>query len=96
MQTSLNCGQQLHLPFAIPICSDIVIITTMDSCSSIIAGCITFGILGNLAKQTGITDIGSVVKGGTGLAFISYPEAIAKFEYVPQVSYREEGAPCAL
>ncbi|XP_015039320.2 sodium-dependent nutrient amino acid transporter 1 isoform X2 [Drosophila pseudoobscura] len=63
---------------------DIVIITTMDSCSSIIAGCITFGILGNLAKETGITDIGSVVKGGAGLAFISYPEAIARFEYVPQ------------
>ncbi|KAH8407669.1 hypothetical protein KR222_010143 [Zaprionus bogoriensis] len=65
--------------------NDIVIITTMDSCSSIIAGCITFGILGNLAQQTGITDIGSVVKGGAGLAFISYPEAIAKFEYVPQM-----------
>ncbi|XP_033250839.1 sodium-dependent nutrient amino acid transporter 1-like isoform X2 [Drosophila miranda] len=64
---------------------DIVIITTMDSCSSIIAGCITFGILGNLAKETGITDIGSVVKGGAGLAFISYPEAIARFEYVPQM-----------
>ncbi|EDW02594.1 sodium-dependent nutrient amino acid transporter 1 isoform X1 [Drosophila grimshawi] len=65
--------------------NDIVIITTMDSCSSIIAGCITFGILGNLAKETGITDIGSVMKGGTGLAFISYPDAIAKFEYVPQM-----------
>ncbi|KAH8260943.1 hypothetical protein KR044_000903 [Drosophila immigrans] len=65
--------------------NDIVIITTMDTCSSIIAGCITFGILGNLARQTGITDIGSVVKGGVGLAFISYPEAIAKFEYVPQM-----------
>ncbi|XP_017839884.1 sodium-dependent nutrient amino acid transporter 1 isoform X2 [Drosophila busckii] len=64
--------------------NDIVIITTMDSCSSIIAGCITFGILGNLAQQTGVEDIGSVVKGGAGLAFISYPEAIAKFEYVPQ------------
>ncbi|XP_039484148.1 sodium-dependent nutrient amino acid transporter 1 [Drosophila santomea] len=65
--------------------NDIVIITTMDSCSSIIAGCITFGILGNLARETGNTDIGSVVKGGAGLAFISYPEAIAKFEYVPQM-----------
>ncbi|KAH8337016.1 hypothetical protein KR059_011706 [Drosophila kikkawai] len=65
--------------------NDIVIITTMDSCSSIIAGCITFGILGNLARETGVTDIGSVVKGGAGLAFISYPEAIAKFEYVPQM-----------
>ncbi|KAM8714183.1 hypothetical protein ACLKA7_014338 [Drosophila subpalustris] len=66
--------------------NDILIITTMDSCSSIIAGCITFGILGNLARQTGVADIGSVVKGGAGLAFISYPEAIAKFEYVPQAS----------
>lgn len=61
----------------------------MDSCSSIIAGCITFGILGNLAFQTGSTDdIANVVKGGAGLAFISYPDAIAKFEFVPQVSYR--------
>lgn len=61
----------------------------MDSCSSIIAGCITFGILGNLAFQTGNTnDISNVVKGGAGLAFISYPDAIAKFEFVPQVSYR--------
>lgn len=67
----------------------------MDSCSSIIAGCITFGILGNLARETGNPDIGSVVKGGAGLAFISYPEAIAKFEYVPQVRYREEPAPWA-
>lgn len=60
----------------------------MDSCSSIIAGCITFGILGNLALQTGASSIASVVKGGAGLAFISYPDAIAKFEFVPQVSYR--------
>ncbi|KAM7344151.1 lithium-inducible SLC6 transporter [Cochliomyia hominivorax] len=65
--------------------NDIVIITTMDSCSSIIAGCITFGILGNLAYQTGSSDIAKVVKGGAGLAFISYPDAIAKFEFIPQV-----------
>uniref|UniRef100_A0A1I8MFW1 Transporter n=1 Tax=Musca domestica TaxID=7370 RepID=A0A1I8MFW1_MUSDO len=64
--------------------NDILIITTMDSCSSIIAGCITFGILGNLAYQTGNTDIASVVKGGAGLAFISYPDAIAKFDFIPQ------------
>ncbi|XP_036332945.1 sodium-dependent nutrient amino acid transporter 1 [Rhagoletis pomonella] len=63
---------------------DIVIITTMDSCSSIIAGCITFGILGNLAFKTGAPDVASVVKGGSGLAFISYPDAIAKFEFIPQ------------
>lgn len=62
-----------------------MIITTMDSCSSIIAGCITFGILGNLAFKTGAADVASVVKGGAGLAFISYPDAIAKFEFIPQV-----------
>ncbi|XP_067627802.1 sodium-dependent nutrient amino acid transporter 1 isoform X2 [Eurosta solidaginis] len=65
---------------------DIVIITTMDSCSSLIAGCITFGILGNLAFKTGAPDVANVVKGGSGLAFISYPDAIAKFEFIPQVS----------
>ncbi|XP_037953510.1 sodium-dependent nutrient amino acid transporter 1-like isoform X2 [Teleopsis dalmanni] len=66
--------------------NDIVIITTMDSCSSIIAGCITFGILGNLAFKTGAKDIAHVVKGGAGLAFISYPDAIAKFDFAPQAS----------
>ncbi|XP_055907544.1 sodium-dependent nutrient amino acid transporter 1 [Eupeodes corollae] len=63
---------------------DIIIITTMDSCSSLIAGCITFGILGNLAYKTENSDIASVVKGGAGLAFISYPDAISKFELMPQ------------
>lgn len=28
----------------------------------------------------------TVVKGGPGLAFISYPDAIAKFDWLPQVS----------
>lgn len=60
----------------------------MDSCSSIIAGCITFGILGNLLHESGGSDIASVVKGGAGLAFISYPDAIAKFHIVPQVKFR--------
>jgi len=31
------------------------------------------------------TDIAKVVEGGTGLAFVSYPDAIAKFDIVPQV-----------
>jgi hypothetical protein len=32
-------------------------------------------------------DIQGVVQGGTGLAFVSYPDAISKFDAVPQVSY---------
>lgn len=44
-----------------------------------------FGILGNLAHEMDTDDIGSVVRAGTGLAFISYPEALAKFTVVPQL-----------
>lgn len=57
----------------------------MDTGTSLLSGIIIFGILGNLAYERGTTDIQSVVKGGAGLAFISYPDAIAKFEAVPQV-----------
>ncbi|XP_013107532.2 sodium-dependent nutrient amino acid transporter 1 [Stomoxys calcitrans] len=64
---------------------DVIIITSVDSVTSILAGCIIFGILGNLAYETNSPDISSVVKGGAGLAFISYPEAIAKFKFLPQV-----------
>ncbi|XP_055906728.1 sodium-dependent nutrient amino acid transporter 1 isoform X1 [Eupeodes corollae] len=63
---------------------DVIIITTVDSLTSILAGCIIFGILGNLAYETKANDISKVVQGGAGLAFISYPDAIAKFKYFPQ------------
>lgn len=59
--------------------------TSLDTVTSILSGIIIFGILGNLAHETGIDDITAVVKGGTGLAFVSYPDAIAKFEFMPQI-----------
>ena len=61
-----------------------MIVTTLDTMTSLIAGITIFGILGNLAYETGSTDIKSVVQGGAGLAFVSYPEAIAKFTFMPQ------------
>ncbi|KAM7342265.1 sodium-dependent nutrient amino acid transporter 1-like [Cochliomyia hominivorax] len=64
---------------------DCTIVTTLDTFTSLLSGIVIFGILGNLAYETGTTDIKSVVKGGPGLAFISYPDAIAKFAVVPQV-----------
>ncbi|XP_065367623.1 sodium-dependent nutrient amino acid transporter 1-like [Calliphora vicina] len=64
---------------------DCTIVTTLDTFTSLLSGIIIFGILGNLAHETGTTDIRSVVKGGPGLAFISYPDAIAKFTMVPQI-----------
>ncbi|XP_015175831.1 PREDICTED: sodium-dependent nutrient amino acid transporter 1-like isoform X2 [Polistes dominula] len=64
---------------------DVMIVTTLDTFTSLMAGCTIFGILGNLAHEMGVSDISKVVKGGTGLAFISYPEALARFDVVPQL-----------
>lgn len=62
-----------------------MVLTTMDTLTSLMAGLTIFGILGNLAHELGTDDIANVVRGGTGLAFISYPDAIAKFTWMPQV-----------
>lgn len=64
---------------------DAMIVTTLDTVTSVLSGVIIFGILGNLAHETGTTDIRKVVQGGTGLAFVSYPDAIAKFTWMPQI-----------
>lgn len=65
---------------------DATIVTTLDTFTSLLAGFTIFGILGHLAHVVGTKDIGEVVKGGSGLAFISYPDAIARFELFPQVN----------
>uniref|UniRef100_A0A1I8P279 Transporter n=1 Tax=Stomoxys calcitrans TaxID=35570 RepID=A0A1I8P279_STOCA len=64
---------------------DATIVTGLDTCTSLLAGFTIFGILGHLAHEIGTDDIRSVVKGGAGLAFISYPDAIAKFQSLPQI-----------
>lgn len=64
---------------------DANIVTGLDTFTSLLAGFTIFGILGHLAHEIGITDISNVVNGGPGLAFISYPEAIARFQFAPQV-----------
>lgn len=67
-------------------CRDATIVTALDTFTSLLAGITIFSILGNLARESG-RPIESVVQGGTGLAFISYPEAISKFDLpvVPQL-----------
>ncbi|XP_043260670.1 sodium-dependent nutrient amino acid transporter 1-like isoform X1 [Colletes gigas] len=74
-----------HNDFKHNIYRDAMIVTSLDTVTSMIAGCTIFGILGNLAHEMGITDIDKVVRSGAGLAFVSYPDAIAKFDVVPQV-----------
>lgn len=64
---------------------DALILTFADTITSCLAGITIFGTLGNLAHNLGTDDVGKVVQSGTGLAFISYPDAIAKFEHFPQI-----------
>lgn len=64
---------------------DATIISFADTFTSLLAGITTFAILGYLANQMGV-EVSQVVKGGgTSLAFVSYPEALATFTVVPQV-----------
>ncbi|XP_014233935.1 sodium-dependent nutrient amino acid transporter 1-like isoform X1 [Trichogramma pretiosum] len=72
-----------HNRFEHNVYRDAQIVTTLDMFTSFFSGLIIFGILGNLAHELN-TDIDRVVRGGTGLAFISYPDAIAKFTWMPQ------------
>lgn len=68
----------------VPWCRDSMIVTTLDTLTSLLSGFTIFGILGNLAHELK-TEVDEVIgSGGTGLAFISYPDAIAK-TFMPQV-----------
>lgn len=75
----------VKLPNQDEISRDAIIVTSLDTVTSLIAGITIFGILGNLAHNLNVRNIDEVVRSGTGLAFISYPDAIAKFQAVPQV-----------
>merc|ERR1719318_2071890 len=55
---------------------DAAIVSSLDFITSIISSCVVFSVLGYLSQQTGI-DIKDVAKGGQGLAFVAYPEALA-------------------
>ena len=62
---------------------DALVVTTLDTFTSLLAGTTIFGVLGNLAHELNIPVKDVIKSGGTGLAFISYPDAIAKFQDVP-------------
>ncbi|XP_050737436.1 sodium-dependent nutrient amino acid transporter 1-like [Eriocheir sinensis] len=60
------------------------IISIIDTFTSLLAGVTIFAILGNLAHEIDV-EIEDVVRSGSGLAFISYPEALARFTFAPQL-----------
>lgn len=64
---------------------DAMIISWLDTCTSLLSGAIVFSIIGHLGVITNETDYTKVVHPGSGLTFITYPDALAKFEHVPNL-----------
>ncbi|XP_034255011.1 sodium-dependent proline transporter-like isoform X1 [Thrips palmi] len=62
---------------------DALVVSVMDTLTSIISGTVTFSILGAMAHDLGVP-IQEVVKEGPGLAFVAYPEALLRLPF-PQL-----------
>lgn len=56
---------------------DAIITCIVNTLTSLLAGAVTFCILGHLALSQE-TDVGNVVKSGPGLVFLTYPEVVLK------------------
>ncbi|XP_046659256.1 sodium-dependent proline transporter-like [Homalodisca vitripennis] len=62
---------------------DALVVSVMDTITSMISGVVTFSILGAMAHDLGVP-INHVVKEGPGLAFVAYPEALLRLP-IPQL-----------
>ena len=61
---------------------DAVIVAIGNCVTSVFAGFVIFGIIGYMAHELG-AKVDEVVTQGVGLAFIAYPEAVAKMPISP-------------
>ena len=89
------CRFASYNPFSHNVYRDAAIISLMDTFTSLLAGFTIFAILGNLSYELG-KDISEVTGAGASLAFVSYPQAISKFNIAPQVSTLSELASVGL
>lgn len=62
---------------------DALVVSVMDTITSMISGIVTFSILGAMAHDLQV-QIRDVVKDGPGLAFVAYPEALLRLPF-PQL-----------
>ena len=57
-----------------------MIVSVLDTATSIISGLVIFSVLGAMSHETGIP-VKDIVKGGPGLAFVAYPEALSRLPW---------------
>ena len=62
--------------------SDALITCVVNTLTSLLAGVVTFSILGHIALEQGTT-VASVVKSGPGLVFLTYPEVVLRLPGAP-------------
>uniref|UniRef100_T1JCL7 Transporter n=1 Tax=Strigamia maritima TaxID=126957 RepID=T1JCL7_STRMM len=63
---------------------DAVIISVLDTFTSMLAGVTIFSVIGALAYELKVP-IDKVIKTETSLAFVAYPEALSRIDVVPQL-----------
>ncbi|XP_012269625.1 sodium- and chloride-dependent GABA transporter 1-like isoform X1 [Athalia rosae] len=61
---------------------DALITCVVNTLTCLLAGCVTFSILGHIAMEQG-TEVSEVVKSGPGLVFLTYPEVVLKLPGAP-------------
>lgn len=61
---------------------DALITCIVNTLTCLLAGCVTFSILGHIALEQG-TEVSEVVKSGPGLVFLTYPEVVLKLPGAP-------------
>lgn len=59
---------------------DAVLVSSLDTLTSLIAGFVIFSVLGHLALELGTT-VDKVASDGVGLAFVVYPEALSTLPF---------------
>ncbi|XP_043507739.1 sodium- and chloride-dependent GABA transporter 1-like [Frieseomelitta varia] len=64
---------------------DTIITCIVNTLTCLLAGCVTFCILGHIALEQG-TEVSEVVKSGPGLVFLTYPEVVLKLPGAPMWS----------
>ncbi|WAR15067.1 S6A14-like protein [Mya arenaria] len=74
-QLAVNCTNTTNVAVSELYFDDALLISIMDVVTSIIAGFVIFTTFGGMAKKLGV-EVKDVAKGGYGLAFIAYPEAL--------------------